>query len=147
MASALTIQLEKIENDIIEVLEGNKNANNGQLFPITAESLHKKTKLKNISFYGWSFAIENLEKKGLIESVDTRDIHLGYKLTDTLTREEHQEREKYEDEIESYVGQLAILEQYVNSLVKNKSKKRQPLLKPCVKHTKKAKESIGNDPT
>lgn len=58
----LTIRqaLKKIEDDIVQVLTESKE-------PLTQDQLFAKTKLQNTSEYGWSFALENLEKENKIK--------------------------------------------------------------------------------
>ncbi len=60
--ATVTEQLFKIQKDIMYCLhEANK--------PMTQDELHEGKKLKNMSYYGWSFALDNLEKEGYITMV------------------------------------------------------------------------------
>ncbi len=60
--ATLTDQLKRIEDDIIIVLKETKK-------PLTQEQLYEKSKLENMSYFGWTFALQNLEKKKLIEII------------------------------------------------------------------------------
>jgi len=60
--ATLTEQLRKIENDITRVLSENSNK------AMTQDQLFDKTHLENMSYYGWSFALSNLEKAGKIKN-------------------------------------------------------------------------------
>lgn len=63
--ATLTEQLKKIENDILTVLNENGNQ------PMTQDQLFAKTHLVHMAEYGWSFALNNLEKQRKIEVVGT----------------------------------------------------------------------------
>lgn len=58
----LTQQLRRIENDILLILSKHDS--------LTQEELYKLrgNQLKSISEYGWSFALENLERRHEVES-------------------------------------------------------------------------------
>lgn len=60
--ATLTEQLQKIQDDIIVVLKE-------QGKPLTQDQLYDHTKLEFMSYIGWSFAIEKLEKRKLIKFV------------------------------------------------------------------------------
>lgn len=126
MANSVTQQLERIEKDILYVLECNgSQSNDSNSIAMTENDLYSSpySRLNNISSYGWRFALENLEKKKLIVSDPTMKNWAGYKLTTQETREEVRERDNYENEIENYVGQKAILEHYINSFATSKKRK------------------------
>lgn len=58
--ATLTEQLKKIQDDIIVVLnEKNK--------PMTQYELFNNTHLEHMSYFGWSFALDKLEKQKLIK--------------------------------------------------------------------------------
>ncbi len=61
MTKTLTQVLQLIQDDILSVLKDNKGK------AMTQDQLFKKRKLMNYSEYGWSFALEKLEKKNLIK--------------------------------------------------------------------------------
>jgi hypothetical protein len=73
--STLTESLELIGSDIVQVLKDNSNK------PMTQDELFANRKLMNYSEYGWSFAIDRLEKKKVI-TIDHSDKkgNLYYKL-------------------------------------------------------------------
>lgn len=59
MSVTITEQLYRIQKDIMyNLAEANE--------PMTQDELHLVTKLKNISWYGWPFALDNLEREGYI---------------------------------------------------------------------------------
>lgn len=53
----------KIEKDIMYTLMDSNE-------PLTQLELHLKSELRNTSSYGWSFALDNLERKGHIRFTD-----------------------------------------------------------------------------
>ena len=57
----LTESIKEIEDDIIKVLTEN------QPIDLSQDELYAHTHLKNKAEFGWSFAIEKLEKKKLIK--------------------------------------------------------------------------------
>jgi hypothetical protein len=59
--ATLTDSLNLIGQDIVQVLKDNGNK------PMTQDEFFAGRKLMNYSEFGWSFAIENLEKKKLIK--------------------------------------------------------------------------------
>ena len=61
--TTISQQLRKIENDILTVLKENPK------LKMTQVDLFKKTKLRNMAEYGWSFALDNLEKANKIKVV------------------------------------------------------------------------------
>lgn len=60
--ATLTEQLQLIQDDIIRVLEEKGK-------PMTQDELFENTHLKHMSWYGWSFALDKLEKQKLIKFV------------------------------------------------------------------------------
>lgn len=59
---SINTQLQKIQKDIMyRLAEAN--------MPMTQDELHKATELKNMSWYGWPFALDNLEKEGYITMI------------------------------------------------------------------------------
>lgn len=63
--TSLTEVLKKIERDIVQVLS------EAQGEALTQEQLFLRTHLLHTAEYGWSFAIENLEKAKKIKVVGT----------------------------------------------------------------------------
>ena len=59
--STLTESLNLIAKDIVQVLKDNGNQ------PMTQDQMFAKRKLMNYSEYGWSFALQNLERKKLVK--------------------------------------------------------------------------------
>lgn len=57
----LTEQFKRIEDDILLVLSKHESLTQSELYSLRGDQL------KNISEYGWSFAIDNLEKRHEIE--------------------------------------------------------------------------------
>ncbi len=60
--SELRKQLERIERDILFVLNENKR-------PMSQGEIYKNRKL-NLSMHGWSYALERLEKQHMVEFTD-----------------------------------------------------------------------------
>lgn len=73
--STLTETLELIGQDIVQVLKDNGNR------PMTDDEIFAKRKLMNYSEFGWGFAIEKLEKKGIIKAIWKTGLTPKYKLT------------------------------------------------------------------
>lgn len=72
--ATLTDSLDLIGKDIVQVLKDNGNK------PMTQDQLFAKRKLMNYSVFGWSFALERLEKKKLITVVgEDKQGNLKYK--------------------------------------------------------------------
>lgn len=63
--SSISLQLKKIEDDIVLVLTESGEA-------MTQHQLFAKSKLQNMSYFGWPFALDKLEKKGKI-TYSTKD--------------------------------------------------------------------------
>lgn len=60
--ATLTEQLQLIQDDIVQVLKEKGKA-------MTQDELFKNTHLEHMSWYGWSFALDKLEKQKLIKFV------------------------------------------------------------------------------
>ena len=61
--TTISQQLRKIENDILTVLGENPT------LKMTQDDLFKKSKLRFMAEFGWSFALDNLEKANKIKVV------------------------------------------------------------------------------
>lgn len=57
--ATLTEQLKKIQDDVLVVLKEKGK-------PMTQDELFKNTHLEHMSWYGWSFALDKLEKQKLV---------------------------------------------------------------------------------
>jgi hypothetical protein len=73
--STLTDSLNLIGKDIVQVLKDNGNK------PMTQDQLFAKRKLMNYSEFGWSFALERLEKKKIVtEDGEDKNGNIKFKL-------------------------------------------------------------------
>jgi len=72
--STITETLNLIGEDIIQVLKDNGNR------PMTDDEIFAKRKLMNYSEYGWGFALDKLEKKGVIVAEWGRSLNPKYRL-------------------------------------------------------------------
>jgi hypothetical protein len=61
--SQIRKQLDRIQKDIATVLKKTG-------VPMTQHELHTQTELKNISVLGWSFALSDMYKAGLVQMDD-----------------------------------------------------------------------------
>jgi len=82
MEKTLTEQLQLIQDDIMLVLKEEQK-------PLTERELFQKTKLECMSWFGWQFALEKLEKKKLIVRVGNKyNLNNGQCTLNLLTKKE-----------------------------------------------------------